>query len=75
MLRTFLVMTKFLRLHCDALVIEVVCHFGGPKYTLRIHPVAKHNSDKLREMILEALVLRFPVYVTIAKQMFPFMEN
>ena len=39
-----------------ALVIEVVCHFGGPKYILRIHPVAKLNSDKLREMILEALV-------------------
>ena len=26
------------------LVIEIVCHFGGPKYILRIYPVAKLNS-------------------------------
>ena len=28
-------------LETHALVIEVVCHFGGPKYILRIYPVAK----------------------------------
>ena len=39
-----------------ALVIEVVCYFGGPKYILRIHPVAKLNSDQLKGIILEALV-------------------
>ena len=39
-----------------ALVIEVVCHFGGPKYILRIHPVAKLNSDQLKEILLHALV-------------------
>ena len=39
-----------------ALVIEVVCHFGGPKYILRIYPVAKLNSDQLKEVLLEALV-------------------
>lgn len=39
-----------------ALVIEVVCHYGGPKYILRIHPVAKLNSDQLKEILLEALV-------------------
>ena len=38
-----------------ALVIEVVCHFGGPKYILRIHPVAKRNSDQLKDILLEAL--------------------
>ena len=39
-----------------ALVTEVVCHFGGPKYILRIHPVAKLNSDQLKGiLLLEAL--------------------
>ena len=39
-----------------ALVIEVVCHFGGPKYILRIHTVVKLNSDQLKEILLHALV-------------------
>ena len=38
-----------------ALVIEVVCHFGGPKYILRIYPVAKLDSDQLKEVLLKAL--------------------
>ena len=40
-----------------ALVIEVVCHYGGPKYilVLRIHPVAKLNSNQLKDILLEAL--------------------
>ena len=38
------------------LVIEVVCHFGGPKYILRIYPVAKLDSDQIKEVLLEALV-------------------
>ena len=38
------------------LVVEVVCHFGGPKYILRIHPIAKLNSNTFKEMILAALV-------------------
>ena len=38
-----------------ALVIEVVCHFGGPKYILRIHPVAKLISNQLKDILLEAL--------------------
>ena len=39
-----------------ALVIEVVCHFGGPKYILRIYPVAKLDSDQLKEFLLEASI-------------------
>ena len=39
-----------------ALVIEVVCHFGAPKYILRIYPVAKLDSDQLKEVLLGALV-------------------
>lgn len=46
--------TEVLATH--ALVIEVVCHFGGPKYILRIYPVAKLNSDQLKEILVEALV-------------------
>ena len=38
-----------------ALVIEVVCHHGGPKYLLHIYPVAKLNSDQLKKFLLEAL--------------------
>ena len=40
-----------------ALVIEIVCHYGGPKYILRIHPVAKLNSATLGKMVLEALLV------------------
>ena len=39
-----------------AIVIEVVCHFSGPKYILRIYPVAKLDSDQLKKVLLEALV-------------------
>ncbi len=41
--------TEVLTTH--ALVIEVVCHFGDPKYILRIYPVAK-----LKAILLEAVV-------------------
>ena len=37
-----------------ALVIEIVCHFGGPRYILRACPVAKLNSESLKDIILEA---------------------
>ena len=40
-----------------ALVIVVVCHFGGPIYILRIYSVAKLDSDQLKEVLLEALVV------------------
>ena len=39
-----------------AMVIEVVCHHGGPKYILQIYPVAKLNSDQLKKILLDALV-------------------
>ncbi|XP_076811672.1 uncharacterized protein LOC143458706 [Clavelina lepadiformis] len=48
--------TEVLATH--ALVIEVVCHFGGPRYILRIYPVAKLNSDQLKQILLEALMER-----------------
>ena len=39
-----------------SLVIEVVCHFGGPKYILRIYSVAELDLDQLKEVLLKALV-------------------
>ena len=45
--------TEILATH--ALVLEVVCHYGGPKYMLRIYPVAKLNSNQLKDILLEAL--------------------
>ena len=38
----------------SALVIELVCHYGGPKYIFRIYPVNKLNAQQLRPMLLEA---------------------
>ena len=37
-----------------ALVIEIVSHHGGPKYVLRIIPVAKLNSETLENILIEA---------------------
>ena len=55
--------SKVLATH--ALVIEVVCHFGGPKYILHIYPVAKLDSDQLKEVLLEALVAVINASATI----------
>ena len=41
-------------LGCAKLVIEVVCHHGGPKYILRVIPVAKLNAGDLEKILLEA---------------------
>ena len=38
-----------------AMVMEILCHFGGPRYILNIYPVAKLNSDQLKKIILETL--------------------
>ncbi len=37
-----------------ALVIEIVCHHGGPRYILRVIPVAKLNAEDLQAILLEA---------------------
>ena len=34
----------------SALVFEVVCHCGGPKYILRIDPVAGQLKDRVMEV-------------------------
>ena len=38
-----------------ALVVEIVCHFGGPKYILRVCPVAKLKTDDLKVIIFEGI--------------------
>ena len=38
----------------SALVIELVCHYGGPKYIMRIYPTNRLNAEQLRVMLLEA---------------------
>ena len=35
-----------------ALVIEITCHFGGPRYILRVLPVAKLKADSLKKCYL-----------------------
>ena len=44
--------------HClatSALTIEVVCHHGGPRFILRVLPVAKLTSVQLKGYIVESL--------------------
>ena len=38
-----------------ALAIEIVCHHGGPRYVLRVHPVAKLNATEQYQMLLDAI--------------------
>ena len=39
----------------SALVIEMICHQGGPKYVLRVIPVAHLKADQQKQYLLEAL--------------------
>ena len=40
-----------------AMVIELVCHFGGPRFILRVCPVAKLDADTLKDIVLEAITV------------------
>ncbi|KAI6648187.1 hypothetical protein LOD99_11996 [Oopsacas minuta] len=37
-----------------AIVVEVACHFGGPRYILRVLPCKKLTLDQLKELLIEA---------------------
>ena len=39
----------------SALVIEIICHHGGPRYIFCVHPVAKLNAPELKGVLLEAV--------------------
>ena len=43
---------EFLSSH--AMVVEVACHFGRPRYILRVLPCKKLPSDQLKELLIEA---------------------
>ena len=36
------------------LVIETVCNYGGPRYVLRVPPIAKLNASEQHQMLLDA---------------------
>ena len=36
-----------------ALVFEIICHHGGPRYILKVVPVANLKGDQLKDMIME----------------------
>ena len=38
-----------------ALVLEIVCHHGGPRHILRVCPVAKLKSDDFKSILQEAI--------------------
>lgn len=57
----------------SALVIELICHYGGPRYIIKIIPVTRLKSNQLNEILLEAAYvlkemgdLLFHLSVTIA---------
>ena len=37
----------------SALVFEIVCHHGGPRYILRIDPVAELKANQLKDRLME----------------------
>jgi len=41
------------KLATSALVFEIVCHYGGPRFTARIVPVANLDAQQLREHVLK----------------------
>lgn len=41
----------------SALVFEMICHHGGPRYILKIVPVARLNALQLRDHLLDVLNL------------------
>ena len=38
-----------------AMVIEIACHYGGPRYILRVIPCAKLSAVQLKDFLLEAM--------------------
>ena len=39
----------------SALVFEIICHYGGPRYIFRLHPTHKLNAKQLQQMLMEAV--------------------
>ena len=43
------------KLATSALAFELVCHYGGPRFTVRVIPVEHLNAQQLREYLLEVI--------------------
>lgn len=43
------------KLATSALAFELVCHYGGPLFTVRVIPVEKLNANHLKEYLLEVI--------------------
>ncbi|ESO06788.1 hypothetical protein HELRODRAFT_170806 [Helobdella robusta] len=43
------------KLATSALAFELVCHYGGPRFTIRIISVAKLDANSLKEYLLEVI--------------------
>ena len=41
----------------SALVFEIICHHGGPRYILTVVPVANLKGDQLKDMTMEVIYL------------------
>jgi hypothetical protein len=41
----------------SAVTFEAVCHYGGPRFILRVYPVAKINMHQLQELLLDTVEL------------------
>ena len=41
----------------SAFVFETICHHGGPRYILKVVPVANLKGDQLKDMIMEVIYL------------------
>lgn len=43
------------QLVASALAFELVCHYGGPRFVVRVIPVAKLDANQLKEYLLEVI--------------------
>ena len=40
----------------SAFCIEIVCHHGGPRFVIGIHPVSRINAKEVRDILIETIV-------------------
>jgi hypothetical protein len=43
------------KLATSALAFELICHYGGPRFTVRVIPVANLDAKQLKEYVLEVI--------------------
>ena len=45
------------KLATSALAFELVCHYGGPRFTVRVIPVVQVDANQLKEYLLEVITM------------------